>query len=192
MTQADHAADDRLELAMHAARAERRSRPVHLLVLAALVLVAAAVYLALSYASLGRASASLAAVRASGTEAVTLAHRLAALKALETGASGPRAFERMENLRTEIERRARDAGFKNTGPMTPRSINESPAGVRGAMMRRLEYNVRAETLPVLMDWMQRCVREINGLEVYALTLIPETDGWSLKVTFSRWERREES
>ncbi|NUQ67780.1 MAG: hypothetical protein HUU18_05820 [Phycisphaerales bacterium] len=184
-----HAAEDlRFTLAMAAARTARRNRPAYLAWCGVLLLVVAGLYLLMSYQALGAAHDRLESAKRTADEASKITGKLASLIAAEQGAEGLRAFDPAPNLRTEIDRIARDAGFKGEPPV-PRVVPDQVPGVRG-ILRKFSYEVRGQQLPVLMTWMDRCTKQINGLEVYSITLTPEPTAWNLKVTFSRWEREQ--
>lgn len=193
MSTIDAGADRRLELALEAARSERRNRPVGVVVIAGLLFGVALIYVLLAFSALAGAKSRLDATQVKASEAVRVASRLAALKAAEASGSGPRAFEKNANLLTDISTQAREAGFKpeNIDKVIPKStyVNR-PSGTKGVLQRQYSYEVRAEPLPVLLDWLNRCTAKINGLEVYSVSLTPEAQSWFLKVTFSRWERDE--
>ena len=58
------------------------------------------------------------------------------------------------------------------------------------MHTKFDYEVRDESLAALMDWMNRAVAAVEGLEVYSVSIKPEAQAWNLRVTFSRWEREQ--
>lgn len=184
-----HAAEDlRLSLALAAARTARRNHPSYLAWGGALLLAVALLYLLMSYNALAAANDRLESAKGNAEEAAKITGKLAALIAAEQGAEGLRAFDPAPNLRTEIDRIAKDAGFKGDAPV-PRVVPDQVPGVKG-VLRKFTYDVRGQQLPVLMTWMDRCTKQINGLEVYSITLTPEPTAWNLKVTFSRWEREQ--
>jgi len=184
-----HASDElRLSLSIAAARKARGNHPAYLAWGGALLLVISGVYLLLSYSALGAARERLETSRVNAEEATKITGKLAALIVAEQGTEGLRAFDPAPNLRTEIDRIAKDAGFKGDAPV-PRVVPDTVPGVK-AILRKFTYDVRGQQLPVLMTWMDRCTKQINGLEVYSVTLTPEPTAWNLKVTFSRWEREQ--
>lgn len=180
--------DLRLSLSMAAARTARRNHPVMLVYASTLLLLIAGIYLLTSFTSLQDARDREDSAKLNAEEATRITGRLASLIAAEQGGEGLRAFDPAPNLRTEIDRIARDAGFKGDPPV-PRVTPDKVPGVN-AILRKVQYDVRGQQLPVLMTWMDRCTRQINGLEVYSITLTPEPSAWSLKVVFSRWEREQ--
>lgn len=183
--------DARLELTMAAMRAERRNRPRMLLVLAALILVAAVVNLLWTFtkratadAGLSRVSASLANVKIVVDQLKTLEEkRLSPKYAIDNDMDGKLmrfASETIGLTRPEIQVRPGSSGVKGfTKRLYPGTITEADP----AMLLRWVSEATDGRLP-----------QFAGLEVETLTLKPGRTlesgkvGWTLTVTFRRWER----
>jgi len=82
-----------------------------------------------------------------------------------------------------------DVGLKDRIPL-PAARPPDVQRALGSQQLRFDYEVRDEDLPRLLSWVQKCIADVSGLEVYSVTLRPEAHKWKLNVSFSRWERIE--
>lgn len=183
--------DDRARQSMDALRAERRSQPRHLIALAAvLVLVAGGV----TWSS----SSSLAAARKSlkfqQTQAEDIAIAAAQLNQLRAASAteGSRENEAVPQLRSRIAQAAADAGLKNPNILPSSERPELRRPGLNSIQRKFSYDLRDESLPALLKWIELATRDVPDLEVYSVKLLPEQQQWHLLVTFSRWERADSS
>ena len=178
--------ETRLALAAAAARAERQNQPKVLLYAAGLLLLAALLFLGITFRASLAAASDLKTQKRQAQETIDQAGLLKALH--EAAAAAPELVQPATQVLSRIEQAGVDAGLKNKVPI-PRPRFETPPGL-GSKQTRLDYEIRDESLPRMLDWMERAVAEVPGLEVYSVSLKPETHQWILRVTFSRWERTE--
>lgn len=179
----------RLTAATAAARAERRNRPKHLLLLALTLLMFSALLLGWSALARSRASKAYRNQRASAEAIVTQTDVLRRLMQESTdaaGASRPREGESIHNRLSRFQELGAQAGLKNL--TAPQAKGADRATANGWVQRWLTYNVKDESLDSLMAWMRLAIEDIHGLEVKSVRLVPEANQWSLNVTFSRNER----
>jgi hypothetical protein len=178
----------RLAMAAVAARAERLNQPSILLYLAALLLLAALIFLGVEFRASLSASSHLSSEKSQAEETIQKAGRLKALR--EAAQAEPSLSQPATQVRTRIEQAGVDVGLKNRVPL-PTTRTERPPGL-GSMQTRFDYEVRDEDLQRLLQWTQKAVTDVPGLEVYSISLRPEAHQWILRVSFSRWERTEGS
>lgn len=180
--------ETRLEASTAAGRAERRNRPKHLLLLAFALLVFAAGLLGWSVLARARAAATLREERALAEKVRDITAQFNELKtdSEQSSTSRPKFGESIFNRPSRFQELAASAGLKNTG-FVPQRKTADPA-VNGVQRRRLEFELKDESLDALLNWMKMAVEDIPGLEVFSVRLRPEANQWALNVEFSRWER----
>lgn len=187
-TPASLANDARFDLAMAAARAERANRPTYLLIGAAALLIVALAALLWSWQAKSAAESKLATEMALGQQFVDAAQRLRELEV--TPKSGPSASEPIPDMGSRMQAAAVRAGMAKDAaskllPIPSRDSTRSGNAVR----KKFQYNnVREATLEPLVSWLSSATEEVPGLKVYSLTLKPDATGWTMNVTFTRWER----
>lgn len=184
--------DGRIELAMAAARTERRNRPRGLVVLAAVVLAASIVFLlwvlasrAAAATSLSRANASLAVI-----DGVTKQ-----LDAMERQRASPR-FNPENDMVGLLQRFAGSLGL----PRTEVSSKDptTAAAVKGFVKRTYSTTINEADPELLLSWVAQSSdgAKFPGLEIDSMRLTPgrtsETGRvvWNLDITFRRWERQQ--
>lgn len=180
-------ADLRFDHSMAAQRSEQANRPRIYVVLALVALIGCVLALLWSWSSYASARRALVAEQATAARAVELAGRLQALKLASVSDSGPRANEPVDRLLSRLESIGRDAGLKNGVPLPGRNRGLTQQGM---VQVKLNYELRDISLGALLVWVERAMDEVPGLEVFSLSLRPESQQWVLKVQFSRWERAE--
>jgi hypothetical protein len=178
--------ETRLALAAAAARAERQNQPKALLYAAGALLLAALIFVAVAFSSSLAAAADLATQKKQAEATVQLAGKYKALKeaAKNQGPNNQPATQ----IRTRIEQAGVDAGLKDHVPLP--TTRTDPQRSIGSQQTRFDYEVRDESLPNLLAWIQKSLADVPGMEVYSITLRPEAHKWKLNVSFSRWERIE--
>jgi len=176
-------------LAGVAARAQRHNRPLHLVLFAGAILLVSVIALLVSLRSHSAARAQLADQELLATNTLKAAAKLKALQDVAGRDIGPRLNEPATQVFSRIEQAGVDAGLKSKVPLPPRPRVERPAG-KQSVHTKFDYEVRDESLAALMDWMNRAVAAVEGLEVYSVSIKPEAQAWNLRVTFSRWEREQ--
>lgn len=176
--------DLRDHLAGAAARREQHNRPTVLLVAGGLLFAVTLVVLLVAVGQRLAADRALAQARTQAQDMGAKAARLEQLTQASSQKGRAGIGAPIETIRSRISAVAREAGVKGDVPLpTPKMGAKGP----GARQQRLQYEVRDESLDNLLAWMQNAVRDVPGLEVYAVTLRPEAAAWYCKVTFSRWE-----
>jgi hypothetical protein len=61
---------------------------------------------------------------------------------------------------------------------------------KGTRQVQLTFDIRDPSMEALVQFMQRAVAEVPGLEVQSIQIKPEAQVWYLQVKFARWERLE--
>lgn len=178
----------RFSTAAAAARAERRNRPRHLLLLAVALLVFCTGLLAWSGIARARAASAFAEARDRAQQIVTKVDELRFLQA-EADSAGAAATEgeSIHNRLSRFQELGEQARLKNP-PSVPQAKTADRTSSGGYTQRRLTYVVRDESLDNLLAWMRLAIEDIHGLEIQSVRLIPEANLWSLNVVFSRAER----
>jgi hypothetical protein len=176
--------ETRLALAAAAARAERQNQPKFLLYAAGALLLASLIFVAVAFGNSHAASSDLAAQKKQAAQTIQLAGRYKALR--EAAKSEPGANPQVMQIRTRILQAGGDVGLKDPIPV-PVTRTEPQRSI-GSQQTRFDYEVRDESLPNLLAWVQKSLADVPGLEVYSITLRPEAHKWKLNVSFSRWER----
>ena len=180
--------DAKLALASAAARAERQNQPKSLLYGAGLLLVAASIFLAISFFGSRAASSALKTQRG---HAESIMRQAGELRALHEAAAteGPKLVQRETQFLTRIEQAGVDVGLKAKIPVPTKRGPERQLST-GSMQTKFDYEIKDEQLPMLLAWMERAVAQVPGLEVYSVSIKPDVHVWTLRVTFSRWEKIE--
>jgi len=192
LSNANPAAEDaRFALAAEGARAERRNRPRHLVLMAGLLLSIAIAFLMTSWSAAAAARERAASARSTAEDALLTAARLQRVMQADAGGGGPRASEPASLVLSSVELAGTKAGLRNPVPPPPPPATSRRQGL-GTEQLRWTYAVNDESLPALLAWVEQAAADVPGLEVHALTLTPEPQNnrWGLKVTFARWERLE--
>ncbi|MBS0197662.1 MAG: hypothetical protein JSR77_12985 [Planctomycetes bacterium] len=179
--------DDKMLAAATAARSERRNRPVTLIGASVVVLLAAALWLLMEWNAAAAARRTYAFQQTKARRAAEATAQLLDMRKRETSdETSSKLNEPTARIYPDVEAAARATGIKtNVLPKgSPRTALSTPV----SKQKLLEYEVRDESLAVLLAWTQKCATDIPGLEVYAVKITPEPQQWRLNVTFSRWEK----
>jgi hypothetical protein len=176
--------DLKAQLGSEALRQESQNRPVKLVFIAGVVLVASTIFLAIGISKRFSADAKLDKARTQATEMLSLADRLDKLKAASQQREGGNLGVPIESIRSRIMSAGTQAGLKSPVQL-PRQ--DKSRGGADAVQQRLTYDVHDESLDAIVRWIEAALAGTSGLEVYALSIRPETNQWNCKVTFSRWE-----
>lgn len=183
--------DARMIAAASAARTERQNQPRHLIILALVMLVIAAATLLNAMNASAAADRSLAFQK---TKASRVASKLGELEALRQRQSSAESSTKLNESSSQIMAKITGAGA-TVGikePVRPPSITTPKANDQGSRQLKLPFTVSDESLPTLLAWVDRCLAEVSGLEVYSISVAPEPPQnptrWKLSVTFSRWEK----
>jgi hypothetical protein len=178
----------RAELAALAARTRRANEPRSLVVLAGVGVLVSAVVLGLSV--LSYVGAALEA-RAERERAGAIATRVAHLRALGERAStdAADAGESITRFRSRIDRAGVEAGLRDPLRVPAEAIPDIDR-TKGTRQVQLTFDIRDPSMEALVQFMQRAVAEVPGLEVQSIQIKPEAQVWYLQVKFARWERLE--
>ena len=177
-------ADGRAALAASAARRERENRPAFLIVLTTVAFVAALLYLVVSIYDLRAAQKQLDTRRSVATQTVELAGQIVQLRA-KASTQGEGGSQPITQIRSRIQAIATESGVTGRVPVPSDRFDR----VGGSIRRRFEFTgVTDESLPSLIQWLDRAVEEIPGLEVYSVSVKPGPTVWQMNVSFSRWEK----
>jgi hypothetical protein len=180
--------ETRLALASAAARTERQNQPRVLLFAAGLLLLIALIFVGVAFQGSLAASSDLRSQRLQTDDVIKRAGRYKALR--EAGSSDAAIIHPQQNqLVSRIQGAGVDAGLKNPVPLYTAKREEKPPGM-GAKQTRYDFDVKDEELPKLLLWVQKATASVPGLELYSITLKPEAHQWSLRATFSIWEKIE--
>lgn len=184
MSTASASAERRARLAMVAAQSARGNRPAALIVVTVAACAAAMVYLAWAAFTLRAADRALSRERMIAAETVQLAGELVTLRS-RASSEGDAGGQPITQIRSRIQALAGEAGVTGRVPVPTDRFDTLGKSVR----RRFEFtNVTDESLPALLEWVNRAVAEIPGLEVYSISVRPAPNNWVMNVSFSRWEK----
>lgn len=174
----------RQDVAVAAARQARRNTPTHLVIFAAVLLGIALICTLVAASSRSAAQDRLDAQKRQSSRIAELVARLNQLSDAER-AGIQRWGQPAERVQSKIQQAAVQAGLKTAIP----PVNPTKSGpVGNAQRTQFRYDIRDESLPALLKWVELATRDVPGLEVYSVKIRPEANQWDLNVTFSRWER----
>ena len=160
----------RLNLASVAARAERHNQPRGLVYGASVLLLAALIFVGVAFEGSAGALKDLKTQRDQAQSVIKQAGELKALH--EAAANGADVFQSAPQVLSRIQQAALDVGLKGRVPIPSQSVGR--ATVYKSQQRRFDYpEVKDESLPALLRWMDKAVADVPGLEVYAVTLKPD-------------------
>lgn len=179
--------DERYEQAMSAAASERRNRPRHLLLIPLLLFCIAGLVLAFALFSRETARLRLEQQEMRYDRLVEGVVQLRQLSLDSQDSNGHNSLgEPINDLLSRMETYATQAGLQEK-PRVPQQRRDS---TRGAVRPRYIYPAMTDrSLSALLDWLRISQNNVPGLFVYSITLRPvPSRGWSMDVTFARWER----
>jgi len=181
--------DERYEQAMAAAASERRNRPTHLLLVPLGLFCIAGFVLAYAIYAHETTRTSIEQRRAQYNRLVA---GVADLHDLETRAgsdSGVDTYGPIPDMLSRMEGTARDAGLEKPNVPTVRTDR-----TQGAVRQRYVYsNIVHDRLDELLEWIRLSQERVPGLFVHSISLKPVAGrGWSMDITFARWERENAS
>ena len=178
----------RMTMAASAARTERLNQPRALLYLAGALLLAALIFLGVEFKASVAGSLRLKGEKSQYDDIVKKAGTLRALQ--DAAKANPESTQPTTQILSRIQEAGVKVGLKNRVPL-PTTRTERPPGL-GSIQTRYDCEVREEELDKALQWVQRAVADVPGLEVYSISLRPEAHNWVLRASFSRWERTEGS
>jgi hypothetical protein len=181
------------QLALAAARTQRRNQPRAWLVIGVVAVMATFVYAAMGLRARAAASETLSAVQSDDAKIRTA---LAKLKALQDagGASGQGArtdHSSSEHALSTIIALAREAGLENPlGATTPNT--SEPGRAQGWSQTTYLYTVKDPSIDAILRWMELVQQRLPAMGINKLTVRPEPTVWSVTVEFARWTKPEQT
>jgi len=180
-------ADDRYELAAKAQHQQRLNYPTHLIALGLILVFASIVILAIAWQV--RSSAHKAHLKVA-SKLVQIEQLVAEIQAIERAQTNDSTLDEhapIPDMLSKFKRYASQAKLKNELgiPIKPTSRREG-----NARKMTYPYTVMDPSLEHLLDWVKISLDQTPGLEVTDLEIKPTKLNWTLKVTFTRYERIE--
>ncbi len=180
-------ADDRYELAAKAQHQQRLNYPTHLIALGLILVFASIVILAIAWQI--RSGAHKANLKAANelTEINRLISEIRSLELAQAGSATLDEHAPIPDMLSKFKRYASQAKLKNELgiPIKPTSRREG-----NARKMTYPYTVMDPSPEHLLDWVEVSLDQTPGLEVTSLEIKPTKLNWTLKVTFTRYERIE--
>jgi len=177
----------RMLAASQAASTQRRNRPVYLVYIALILLTFSLVWAMSSFGAYRKARQTLDKQL---DDAQTIRDNAIAVQVLRDKTSA------------DPERKLRDQDPQFRGRLRAAAVNsglnEVEAGIAisppqehrnlGSLLVRVTLECRHDTLPPLLAWLERCVVEFPGLEVYSVEIRPDAQKWNFKAVLNSWEK----
>ncbi len=167
---------------------ERRNRPAYLVAVAVILL--AACLASLAWSAVARSAAAGEFGREKGA-AVTLAEAVGRLKSLQAAAQteGDQGAAPNDQILTMLQSAAERAGLENSKSLFPRGPTTPESRAGGVQKVKFDFDqVQHVSLEPLLLWLRYATESVQGLEVYSVMIRPNENGWTMKVTFQRWQR----
>ena len=184
--------ETRLALAAEAARTERQNQPKGMLYGAGLLLLVALIFLGVAFQTSLGAFTELNTQKKQAQDVATQAGKLKALRELAT--TDPSVNQSAPQVLTRVELAGVEVGLKSPVRLPVRHNDRAPGAP--SQLAHFDYEVRDESLPLLLQWVEKAQQNVPGLEVYGVSLRPESPTgahqWVLRVSFTRWEKVEGS
>jgi len=179
--------DDRYELAARAQNQQRLNYPRHLIVLGGLLVFISIVLLAIAWQI---RSSAISSNTKKADDLVRIKQYIGDINALALAQKiNPRQneYDRIDDILSQFQRLASQSKLEHDIglPIRPKTI---PVG--NARKLTYPYTVRDNSLEHLLDWVKISKEQIPGLEVSDLSIKPNTQDWTLTVTFTRYERKQ--
>ncbi len=180
-------ADDRYELAAKAQHQQRLNYPTHLIALGIILVFASLVVLGVAWQIRSGASKDHHRI---ANELVQIEQLVAEIRSLEQAQTNNTALDEhapIPDMLSKFKRYASQAKLKNELgiPIKPTSRREG-----NARKMTYPYTVMDPSLEHLLNWVKISIEQTPGLEVTDLEIKPTKLNWTLKVTFTRYERIE--
>lgn len=181
--------DERYEQALTASASERRNRPRHLLLIPLILFCIAGLVLSFAIYSRETSRLRLEQQQQRFERLVTGVAQLRELESTDTG-SNSTVFDPIPDLLSRMEGYATQAGLRDV-PKVPQQRTDRTQGA--VQMRYIYAGVTDPSLEALMNWVRTAKGGVPGLFVHSITLRPMPGrGWTMDVTFARWERERET
>ncbi len=180
-------ADDRYELAIKAQNQQRLNYPTHLIALGLILVFTSIVILAIAWQI--RAGAHKAYFKATNelTEINRLVTEIKSLELAQTRNDTRDEHAPIPDMLSKFKRYASQAKLKNELGI-PKNPTSKPEG--NARKMTYPYTVMDPSLEHLLNWVKIATEQTPGLEVTDLEIKPTKLNWTMRVTFTRYERIE--
>ncbi|GJM19397.1 MAG: hypothetical protein DHS20C14_16100 [Phycisphaeraceae bacterium] len=177
--------DERYEASAIASARQRRNRPRHFIVFGALVFGAACIAMLAAWTSRASAEKNLDRERRVSAQVLALQAELETYREARTlNPDAARVFETDPNFFSKVEQMGVRAGLTNGLAVPKRTYSNLEAGRRAIN----PYTVTDPDLSTVLAWIRMVTDEIPGTFVSDLDIRPQTTGWRVEVTFSRYVR----
>ncbi len=182
--------DERYEIALVAAASERRNRPKNLILIPLALFIIASLVLAYALYSVESGKLRLEDNQFRYDRLVQGVVQIKELEAAGAQEDGPDGLAPISDFLSRVEGYARDAGLESKLSIPVPRRDRSRGLVR---VRHVYTKITDPSLEHLLRWVELTQEKIPGLFVLSLTLKPAGNrGWSMDITFARWERGESS
>lgn len=180
--------DDRYDIAMVAAASERRNRPKNLILIPVGLFVIASLVLAYGLFSVESGRVRLEQQERRYNDLVQRVVQISELEQTGQDGAAENDLEPIRDFLSRAEGYARQANLDPV-PVVPQRRQDRSRGL--LRVRYVYTNVTNVSLTKLLDWIRITQDSVPGVFVPNLTLKPAgTRGWTMDVTFARWERGE--
>ncbi len=179
-------ADDRYEIAALAQNQQRLNYPKHLISLGLLLVFISLITLVIAWQM--RSGAQEKNLKRTN-ELAQIEQLITQLTALElTQATNPDQdmFQPIPDMLSKLKRFGIQAELEHDVGL-PRNPKVRPEG--NAKLMTYPYTLRDKSLEHLLDWITLSTDQIPGLSVTDLEIKPAKSDWTMKVTLSRYERK---
>ncbi len=180
-------ADDRYELAAKAQNQQRLNYPTHLIALGLILVFASIVVLAIAWQVRARAHKDNLKAANNLAQIKLLINDIQLLEMAQTNDSNFDEHTPIPDMLSKFKRYASQAKLKNE-----LGIPKNPTSRREGNARKMTYpyTVMDPSLEHLLNWVKIATEQTPGLKVTDLEIKPTKLNWTMRVTFTRYERIE--
>ena len=180
-------ADDRYELAALAQNQQRLNYPKHIIMLGLLLVFVSIVTLAIAWQMRSGAQDKYAKRTYELTQIEQLVNQIATLQESQANSSGQDRFQPIPDILSKFKRFGEQANLEHDIGL-PKNPKVRPEG--NAKLMTYPYNLRDSSLEHMLNWIKISTEQIPGLSVTDLEIKPAKQDWTIRVTLSRYERKE--
>ena len=179
----------RLEASYEAGAAERRNRPSGLVALTLVLLLLASIYAIYASSQLASARNGLRGAERSMQALVDLRGQIENYQDSESQRQLRVAYApRMRNIRSRLEKLARDVGMGDALPQLGQISDQRKLGLDSPLLlRTIDATILEGNTDNALEWIQAATEDVDGLFVNGITLNPSADGRRMTIKLSRWE-----
>lgn len=179
-------ADDRYELAAQAQNQQRLNYPKHLIALGLLLVFVSLVALIIAWQMRSGAQAKNLKRTNELAQIEQLITQITALELTQMNNPDQDMFQAIPDMLSQLKRFGTQANLEHDIGL-PRNPKVRPEG--NAKLMTYPYTLRDSSLEHLLDWIKISTDQIPGLSVTDLEIKPAKSDWTMKVTLSRYERK---